>query len=148
MDILIIGNGFDLAHGLPTTYSDFLDFIDKIKMIHKKNRNLDEFKNSYNNMHKSVKEYLIDAFSKFYFLNDTIPSNKNPLIKEIYDNLKDNIWFDFFEKLREKNLMKGINWIDFESEISHIIELIDRHQENLYSPINSISSIEDNHDHP
>lgn len=24
MDILIIGNGFDLAHGLPTKYTDFL----------------------------------------------------------------------------------------------------------------------------
>ena len=28
MNILIIGNGFDLAHNLPTTYKDFLKFID------------------------------------------------------------------------------------------------------------------------
>lgn len=28
MNILIIGNGFDLAHGLPTKYADFLKFID------------------------------------------------------------------------------------------------------------------------
>ena len=27
MNILVVGNGFDLAHGLPTKYSDFLDFI-------------------------------------------------------------------------------------------------------------------------
>ena len=27
MNILVIGNGFDLAHGLPTKYTDFLDFI-------------------------------------------------------------------------------------------------------------------------
>lgn len=27
MNILVIGNGFDLAHGLPTKYGDFLDFI-------------------------------------------------------------------------------------------------------------------------
>lgn len=26
LDILIIGNGFDLAHGLKTSYKDFLDF--------------------------------------------------------------------------------------------------------------------------
>lgn len=31
--ILLIGNGFDLAHGLPTSYSYFLDFCDKIKEI-------------------------------------------------------------------------------------------------------------------
>ncbi len=27
MHILIIGNGFDLAHGLPTRYSDFMKQI-------------------------------------------------------------------------------------------------------------------------
>lgn len=26
MNILMIGNGFDLAHGLPTKYTDFLEF--------------------------------------------------------------------------------------------------------------------------
>lgn len=27
MNILVIGNGFDLAHNLPTKYGDFLNFI-------------------------------------------------------------------------------------------------------------------------
>lgn len=27
MNILVIGNGFDLAHGLPTKYTDFLDWV-------------------------------------------------------------------------------------------------------------------------
>ena len=27
MNLLVVGNGFDLAHGLPTRYSDFLDFM-------------------------------------------------------------------------------------------------------------------------
>ena len=27
MNILVIGNGFDLAHGLPTRYLDFLNFF-------------------------------------------------------------------------------------------------------------------------
>lgn len=31
MNILIIGNGFDLAHRLPTQYSDFLDFVKAYK---------------------------------------------------------------------------------------------------------------------
>lgn len=29
MEILLIGNGFDLEHDLPTHYKDFLDFCDK-----------------------------------------------------------------------------------------------------------------------
>ena len=31
MNILVIGNGFDLAHDLPTTYQDFLKFTDNYK---------------------------------------------------------------------------------------------------------------------
>lgn len=27
-NILVIGNGFDLAHGLPTTYNDFFEFAE------------------------------------------------------------------------------------------------------------------------
>lgn len=33
MNILLIGNGFDLAHELPTKYTDFLEFIKVIKQI-------------------------------------------------------------------------------------------------------------------
>lgn len=33
MNILLIGNGFDLAHGLPTKYTDFLEFVKMIKII-------------------------------------------------------------------------------------------------------------------
>lgn len=32
--ILIIGNGFDLAHGLPTRYSDFLEFAKRLMYIY------------------------------------------------------------------------------------------------------------------
>ena len=31
MNILVIGNGFDLAHGFPTTYKNFLEFTDVFK---------------------------------------------------------------------------------------------------------------------
>lgn len=34
MDILLIGNGFDLAHGLPTDYISFLEFCKKIIPIY------------------------------------------------------------------------------------------------------------------
>lgn len=32
--LFITGNGFDVAHGLPTKYSDFMDFL----RLHRKNR--------------------------------------------------------------------------------------------------------------
>lgn len=45
MNILMIGNGFDLAHGLNTRYKDFLYMInifDNIKNINEKTQ-FDEF---------------------------------------------------------------------------------------------------------
>lgn len=33
MNILVIGNGFDLAHGLPTKYTDFLKFVEVINQV-------------------------------------------------------------------------------------------------------------------
>lgn len=27
MNILVIGNGFDIAHGIPSSYKNFLDFV-------------------------------------------------------------------------------------------------------------------------
>ena len=34
MNVLIIGNGFDLARGLPTGYNDYLDFSKMVKRIY------------------------------------------------------------------------------------------------------------------
>lgn len=33
MNILVIGNGFDLAHGLPTKYEHFLEFVKVIRQV-------------------------------------------------------------------------------------------------------------------
>lgn len=38
MNVLVIGNGFDLAHGLPTKYGDFLDFLYHFKEEEKKRK--------------------------------------------------------------------------------------------------------------
>lgn len=36
MNILIIGNGFDLAHNLPTKYTQFLEYIETFLKYEKK----------------------------------------------------------------------------------------------------------------
>ena len=45
MNILVIGNGFDLAHGLPTSYKDFLVFIERYKEYYDKSRIIYDFTN-------------------------------------------------------------------------------------------------------
>ncbi|MGN0683417.1 MAG: AbiH family protein [Oscillospiraceae bacterium] len=43
MNVLIIGNGFDIAHKLPTEYTSFLDFIKFINRFETYNRTAQEF---------------------------------------------------------------------------------------------------------
>ena len=77
MKILITGNGFDIAHNLPTKYSNFLDFVN--------NRNF------YNNT--NLKElYLSENIDEF--------KQKNKIIQYINSSLKDN-WIDFETNLLE-----------------------------------------------
>lgn len=115
--ILLIGNGFDLAHGLPTSYSYFLDFCDKIKEIlfFLESSNDDEWKKDI------ILNWDIDNSikSKLYEWDKNTNNNLNKLFIEIYDNIKDNIWINYF--LKKRNQL-GKNWIDFESEISNVVQ--------------------------
>lgn len=115
--ILLIGNGFDLAHGLPTSYSYFLDFCDKIKktLFFLESSNDDEWKKDI------ILNWDIDNSikSKLYEWDKNTNNNLNKLFSEIYDNIKDNIWINYF--LKKRNQL-GKNWIDFESEISNVVQ--------------------------
>ena len=59
MNILVIGNGFDLAHGLPTTYKNFLDYAHIFKYY-----NEEENKEAYlfPDKYKNYKAYILDLF--------------------------------------------------------------------------------------
>ncbi len=136
MNILIIGNGFDLAHELETSYSNILDFFEIVQSSFIKRNDVLEFcKFKLNNYKVSqfLKEYIKAVFASTEIEEGQI-KNSNPLIQEIYEKLTDNIWYTYLNELYKKKKMRGNNWIDFESEISGIIEQIDREQENLDMP--------------
>ena len=56
MNILVIGNGFDLAHDLPTRYQDFLGFVERFLNIINTPQILQQ--GGLNNAEKSVYEYI------------------------------------------------------------------------------------------
>lgn len=110
MNILVIGNGFDLAHNLPTKYTDFLDFVDEFTYYYK--HSSDEF----------------DEEIKFSnVILNLICNHQTPivpdgsLIDEFYELIKNNVWIKHFKKSRESEL-----WVDFENEISNIVILLDK----------------------
>lgn len=64
MNILMIGNGFDLAHGLPTKYGDFLKFLENI--------------NFENELQKNELEQLVkDNIWIDYFLHNSLYQQDN-----------------------------------------------------------------------
>ena len=115
--ILLIGNGFDLAHGLPTSYSYFLDFCDKVE----KKFNFQSEINEKDYKTNELNDWNIDDSikSKLYEWDKNTNNNLNKLFIEIYDNIKNNIWIKYFLEKREQ---LGKNWIDFESEISNVVQ--------------------------
>ncbi|MDE6663110.1 MAG: bacteriophage abortive infection AbiH family protein [Lachnospiraceae bacterium] len=139
--ILILGNGFDLAHGLPTKYSHFLEFCQKFEMLwnNEKNKN-----NKIIGVDKTqqFERWLSDELIRTFFEpachnKPIMRSNKGYIdgtldyyeLSEIHALLVDNVWFEYFKELYSTNCMKGENWIDFESEIRFIVKEVD--QESL-----------------
>lgn len=155
MNILIIGNGFDLAHGLPTKYTDFLEFCKKISCIYKwKISDVNRFKTmclNRSNLNEEIKQQLLDVFISrkvFSDINDNgddiyIITTDYPRTDELYALIKDNIWIEYFLSVYKKREKAGKNgWIDFESEIFEIIESLDNDMHGSDKKFNLYDEIE------
>ena len=137
MNILIVGNGFDLAHGLPTKYSDFLDFITLyITKYHSgweqwglvKDRDSDEnkWKNRrwrfyhvvLENLKFNVSEQTKQLFEKHGDDFHTSITNEDSL-----KNFQSNSFLRYclYEYSYKKTLNRDFNWIDVEDEIQRFI---------------------------
>ncbi|MDY6338415.1 MAG: AbiH family protein [Saccharofermentans sp.] len=108
MKVLIIGNGFDVANGLPTKYSQFLDIckaVDSCGRISDKSRIRlcdlsDDDKNKLANFYTTVGQ---DIYNEFLDL-----SKHNLFIRHFLDRGK----------------IIGDKWLNFEEEIQNFIERV------------------------
>lgn len=104
MNILVLGNGFDLEHDLPTKYTNFLDF-------------LEDFSN-FNKWGKTKEDNAQSAYIKNLF--ESVENQEKLNALDIFTH--DNLWIKYFNKVREGHMKRQENWIDFEKEISTIIQ--------------------------
>lgn len=115
MNILLIGNGFDLAHHLPTRYQDFLEFIKVFKQTLKICKGEDIGDIDWGNLNIQVKE----------LIQSNMGNIRNNLFSqgEMWNDLiGDNVWIEYFLQC---DIFLKQNWIDFESEICRIIKIVD-----------------------
>lgn len=127
MNILVIGNGFDIEHGLPTKYADFLDFMKGIseiatrKYIGKKEYFESELENIIGHTpDKKVKEFLLDDI--FYEHKNFEEWSKKKNSTELCYCSNRNIWVEYF--LKKENYINE-RWVDFETEISNVIKSLE-----------------------
>ena len=115
MNILVIGYGFDLAHGLPTKYTDFLKFVEVINQVIEIKNNDDISNLDWRGINQQIKELIKINMGN---VRNNIFS-QGQVWREL---LEDNFWIEYFLQCL---MYQKENWIDFESEISKIIQSLD-----------------------
>lgn len=133
--LVIIGNGFDLAHGLPTRYTDFISwFWEKEKIRLKDKNNWKHVKeaadNEYTDSAFTTSERVYDCYvyedENIRLINNTDTFEKDiALIPEFSKKIKDNF-------LRQIYKSKPNKWVDIEKEYFKALKkATDRNVESL-----------------
>ena len=120
VEILVIGNGFDLAHGLPTKYTDFLEFVKMIKII--KEQNIFNNSSLISDAGCNDKNEKLHKAIQLAILHKASADKLEKESEELVNCIEDNFWIDYY---LECPMYQKENWIDFESEISKLIRSID-----------------------
>ncbi|NLP55346.1 AbiH family protein [Acinetobacter baumannii] len=115
MNILIIGNGFDLSHFLPTKYDHFMAVM----------RSIEECSPTRDMYFEDIFKYALITDKSFleqtknYYNNENIKITKS-MVKEIKSELKANCWYQYFS-VHSKEVK---TWIDFEQKIEEALLLV------------------------
>lgn len=145
-NVLIIGNGFDLYHKLPTRYTDFLFFVNNWSDFCSKHENASIEVTDTDMLEIKLSDYgeltkkSIDDFAKY----------KNAYSEEYIDEFNlvhNNKWIDYFNEVIASSQL-GKNWIDFEQEILNALLYVQQYFEVLPTiagtnqVINNVTSVE------
>lgn len=119
--LVIIGNGFDLAHGLPTSYKDFIDDFWKtacdskgLKKI-KYNSELVDVDCDLGSMYNIIDYEAIDKLNSYDELKKFVQRNNQKSSGNFLIDFKNK----FFEIISEKSIQ---NWVDIENVYYDILK--------------------------
>ena len=119
MTILVIGNGFDKALGLPTDYADFLKFASYMKWFVSDEYNVGEKAPDTFGIDKRIAEQIKAQSGN---ISKNLFSRKND-IKVICHN---NFWLEYFAEKQDSLIKQGKDrWVDFETEITKQVALLE-----------------------
>lgn len=145
MNILIVGNGFDLSHYLPTKYDHFMDVMSAIegKNTGGLPKNLEEMKidewlnlidktfqkregmeqpphhMNFDELFSKTRDPNFIEKTKEFYLTENIEICAKNIVKLQY-RLELNCWYQYFKKHVEE--IK--TWIDFEQKIQEVLKVV------------------------
>ena len=115
MNILVIGNGFDIAHGLPTGYKDFLLFVSILQHL--------ASDTAFTPLCEKEEKMLT-----FLMTLKEQSANREELAAAVWNELAElidnNVWVSYFQEISIKE-----RWVDFEKEISKVIRMSEKTSE-------------------
>ena len=117
MKILMLGNGFDLYHKLPTTY---LSFLQTAHFIGEMEGTPDDIAEVFSELRKDCKDIntSYSTYEEFYKKYHFDEEDKKQLL-ELKKITKENNWFSYLWNAYNKD----IGWIDFEKEIIKLLSM-------------------------
>lgn len=134
--IFVLGNGFDLAHYLPTAYVHFMDAMMVVESLEKDQElGFDDLFQKYIAGECSDRDKDFFSKTKELYRTDDL-SLSIDTVKNLQIKLKDNGWFQHFKY----HLNDVDTWIDFENEIENSLLSFD----SIFNIDFNTSTISDN----
>lgn len=119
MNLVLLGNGFDLSLGLPTSYIDFLDTMDFI--LESDPDNYQTVADIWRSKQlQKCNKNIANAYDRYRAIYESVPFPKG-FIAAIKSTLEKNIWYRYLTG----SFNKDVGWIDFEQEIQTVIDSFD-----------------------
>ena len=121
--LFVFGNGFDIAHGMPTKYEHFFYFIEALKIYATEGYDsLQDSEYIQENLNSTISEYLTKVLHPFS--KSPIPAYLETIINTLSLNDLENInpWHCYFRD-RFDDQIPGVTWIDFETAIKEAVTL-------------------------
>lgn len=114
--ILIIGNGFDLHHNLPTKYEHFINVLKAIEYIKEEQQEEYLFEEVFSNIKEDFKTLIKNSYQ-----TENIKFTNHDIINIIKRHVIHNSWYQTFKHITEID-----NWIDFEMQIKNILQIVNQ----------------------
>ena len=125
MNVLLLGNGFDIYHYLPTKYHNFLNVANFLRDHYTESQKFigDVFSD---NRLQNNDSYISKCYKEHQEVYDTIVLSPEKA-RKIIELCSDNLWFSYFTK----SFNKDVGWIDFEKEIAYVLKVFYKFLHNV-----------------